>query len=132
MHIAVKVVAESYVKRIWDDKDLSAIDDLMTADVVIHSSLGIFHGRESMKQVVSIWYRGFPDLIVENIAVICEGDLGVVQWNARGTHRGEFKGIRPTGKRVIYSGVTLYRIKNGKICEYWAYLDMQHVLKQLQ
>ena len=33
------------------------------------------------------------------------------------THRGEFAGVAPTGKRVTWSGVTIYRIVGGKAAE---------------
>ena len=115
----------------WDDKDLKAIDDLVDSNAVIHSLLGDFHGPASMKTVVQAWLKGFPDLHVSNDFVICENDLVSIQWRANGTHLGEFKGKNPTKKPVSYGGATVYRIKDGKIVEYWAYLDMQHLLSQL-
>lgn len=126
-----KSVAEEYARRVWDDKDLKAIDDLIHNDAVIHSLLGDFHGPASMKTVVQAWLKGFPDLSVSNDLVICENDLVSIQWRAKGTHLGEFKGKNPTEKTVSYNGATVYRIKDGKIVEYWAYLDMQHLLGQL-
>ena len=85
-----------------------------------------------MQEVVQAWLKGFPDLSVKNELVISENDLVSIQWRAKGTHRGEFKGKSPTGKPVSYSGVTVYRIKNGQIIEYWAYLDMQHLFSQIE
>ena len=46
--------------------------------------------------------------------------------------KGEFKGKKSTGKPVSYSGVTVSRIKNNQIFEYWAYLDMQRLLSQIE
>ncbi len=126
-----KSVAGSYTHRIWNDKDLKAIDELVHGDVIIHSPLGDFHGSNALKSVVQIWQKGFPDLSVSNGFVIGENDLVSIQWHAKGTHLGEFKGKNPTKKPVVYDGVTVYRIKSGKIAEYWAYLDMQHLLSQL-
>jgi hypothetical protein len=128
---AIKAIAEAYASRIWDEKDLNAIDELLDKKCIIHSLLGDFHGPESMKKVVHTWLSGFPDLAVKNAAVICEKDLVVLHWQAQGTHQGEFKGIKPTGKPVSYAGVTIYRISQSKINEYWSYLDMQHLLKQI-
>ena len=127
-----KDVAKTFVRRVWDEKDVSAIDDLVHKEAVLHSILGNFHGCEAMKKVVRTWLAGFPDLVVKNVAFICEDDLVAVHWQAQGSHQGEFKGINPTGKPVSYAGVTIYHIKEGKIVEYWAYLDMQHVLEQLR
>ncbi len=126
-----KAIAESYARRIWDDRDLGAIDELLYPKCVIHSLLGDFHGPESMKSVVQAWWNGFPDLIVNNTAVICKQDLVMIQWQAQGSHQGKFKGIKPTGKAISYAGVTVYRVYQDKIKEYWAYLDMQHLLKQI-
>jgi len=128
---ANKAIAEVYAHRIWDDKDLSAINELLDQKCIIHSSLGDFHGPESMEKVVQAWLIGFPNLAVKNTAVICDKDLVVLQWQAQGTHQGEFKGIKPTGKLVSYAGVTIYRISQSKISEYWSYLDMQYLLKQI-
>lgn len=127
----IKQVAETYARRIWDDKDLKAIDELIHQNCVIHSLLGDFYGPESMKNIVQAWLNGFPDLVVKNTSVICEQDLTVIQWQAQGSHQGEFKGIKPTGKTVSYAGVTVYRICQDRIIEYWAYLDMKHLLGQI-
>lgn len=127
----VKQIAESYAHRVWDNKDLQAIDELLHEECIIHSLLGSFHGKEHMKNVVQAWLTAFPDLTVTNISVISENDLAMIQWKANGTHRGEFKGIEPTGKPIHYQGVTIYRIFEAKIKEYWAYLDMQHIIKQI-
>lgn len=127
----IKCIAETYARRIWQEKDLNAIDELLDQKIVIHSLLGDFHGPEPMKNVVRAWLIGFPDLTVSNISVICENGNAVIHWQAQGTHQGEFKGIKASGKSVSYAGATIYRIHNSKIVEYWAYIDMQHLLKQI-
>lgn len=129
---AFENIAEEYADRIWNKKDLRAIEDLLHPKITIHSLLGDYHGQDAMKKVVEAWLVGFPDLSVQNIATVCEKDLIVIQWQASGTHQGEFKKIPPTGKAVSYQGVTIYRVKGNKITEYWAYLDMQHLLDLLR
>lgn len=131
MNSNIKAIVEKYANKVWNDKDTTTVDKLVHPDVVIHSLLGDFYGTKAMKQVVEAWLKGFPDLIVENDLVISENDIVSIQWRAKGTHQGEFKGRQPTGKSVSYSGVTVYRIINSQIVEYWAYLDMQHLLSQI-
>lgn len=126
-----KEIAQEYARRIWTERDLKAIDDLFHPKVLIHSLLGDFHGLEPLRKIVNTWLKGFPDLAVKNTSVIGEHDLVVIQWEVKGTHLGEFQGVKPTKKPVSYTGVTIYRIHEGKITEYWAYLDMQHILKQI-
>lgn len=130
-HSSIKAIAEEYANKIWNDKDINTVDKLVHQNVVIHSPLGNFHGTKAMKDVVQVWLKGFPDLQVYNDIVISENDIVSIQWRAQGTHQGEFKGRQPTGNAISYSGVTVYRIKNNQIIEYWAYLDMQHLLGQI-
>ncbi len=61
-----KKIALEYARRTWDEKDLGAIDDLVDNEVVIHSLLGDFHGKNALKEVVQAWLMGFPDLQVSN------------------------------------------------------------------
>jgi predicted ester cyclase/catechol 2,3-dioxygenase-like lactoylglutathione lyase family enzyme len=129
---SVKEIAESYARRIWEQKDLSAIDEMLHPEVVIHSLLGSFYGRPAMKTVVQSWLTGFPDLTVKNISTISEGDLAVLHWQAHGTHAGEFKGVKASRRQVLYVGTTIYRVQNGLITEYWAYLDLEQLLKQIR
>lgn len=128
----IKIVAEEYANRIWNKKDLKAIDELLDVKIVIHSLLGDFKGTNAMQKIVQSWLTGFPDLHVDNMAVVCENDRVFIQWKAHGTHTGAFKGIAPTGRKVNYEGVTIYRINMGKIVEYWAYTDMLHLIEQFR
>ena len=127
-----KQVAEEYANKIWNQKEIGIIDRLVHKDVLIHSLLGDFRGTQAMKEVVQAWLKGFPDLSVKNEVIISENDLVSIQWSAKGIHKGEFKGKKPTGKPVSYHGATVYRIKNSQIIEYWAYLDMQHLFSQIE
>lgn len=126
-----KAIAVQYANAIWNEKNLNAMDQLLHDEVLIHSLLGGFRGKEAMKSVVQAWLKGFPDLYVENELIISEGDLITLQWRAHGTHLGEFKGKKSSGNSVAYSGVTIYRVIADKIVEYWAYLDMKHLLDQI-
>ena len=76
------------------------------------------HGPEDMKEYVSIFHSAFPDFRVTLDDQIAEGDKVVNRWTARGTHRGEFQGIPPTGKEVEFTGIHISRInEEGKLQE---------------
>lgn len=128
----VKTIAENYAEAIWNQKDLHVIDQLLHPEIVIHSLLGKFQGRQAMKDVVQAWLEAFPDLAVTTLSTLTEVDKVMIQWKAQGTHQGVFKGIQPTGKPVHYEGVTIYRIQEQKIIEYWAYLDMHYLFHQIR
>ncbi len=132
MAVTARDIALDYAERVWNKKDLNAINAYVHPDVIIHSLLGDFYGINAMQGIVHAWLTGFADMKVENEDVITENDLVVTRWKSKGTHQGDFKGVQPTNRPVIYSGVTIYRVQNGKITEYWAYIDMQHLINQIK
>ena len=74
------------------------------------------------------WWAGFPDQkYTLNEVIAAEGDRVVVRWTWTGTHTGkmnvpdwEFQNIPPTGKRITYGSVDIYRFAGGKIVEGWS------------
>jgi predicted ester cyclase len=64
-------------------------------------------------------------------AMVAEGDKVAVRFTVRGTHRGEFMGIAPTGKEVVVQGMDINRMANGKIVERWGIADSLSMLQQL-
>ncbi len=127
-----KEIVEKFAHSVWNEKNLSIIDELTHENVVIHSLFGDYHGVQSMKDIVKAWQVGFPNLKVETIDTIAEKDKVIVHWKASGNHKGPLRGIIPTGKAAYYEGVTIYGLNKGKIVEYWAYLDMEHLLNQIR
>lgn len=125
-------IIKDYSKRLWEEKDLTAIDSVFVKDAVIHSPLNVTTGATTMKEVVEKWLSAFPDLSVEWEDFICEGDRVVSRWRATGTHMGTFFDTSPSHQEITYSGVTIYTLnKVGKVIEYWALVDMHAILAQL-
>jgi len=62
---------------------------------------------------------------------VAEGDKVVARWTSFGTHNGDFMGISPTGKQVTTSGITIFRLQDGKIVEEWSESDMLGMLQQV-
>jgi steroid delta-isomerase-like uncharacterized protein len=73
----------------------------------------------------------FPDWYSTAGELIAEGDRVAERWTGRGTHRGEFHGIPPTGKQVAVPGVVFYRLRDGRIIEFRGSFDMLTMLQQL-
>jgi steroid delta-isomerase-like uncharacterized protein len=75
--------------------------------------------------------KTFPDLKMSVDHIVAEGDMVVVHWTASGTNTQAGMGIPATGKTMKTSGMTLFRFKDGKICEEWSAWDMLSVMRQL-
>jgi predicted ester cyclase len=63
--------------------------------------------------------------------IIAENDLVAVHATFRGVHKGEFAGIKPTGKRVSSDLMIIYRVSDGLIVDHWLQMDMKDIVEQL-
>jgi steroid delta-isomerase-like uncharacterized protein len=129
-----KAVVQRYVDEIQNAHSLDAIDSIFAEDFVDHmaSSGGLYlGGMEGLKRGYATFLNAFPDLHVTVEDMIAEGDKVVAYKTLSGTHRGTHLEIPPTGKRVQYQILSIYRIKNGKIAEYWGLQDEISLKRQL-
>ena len=120
-----------YSDLIWNDKNLSRIDQFLSENIVINSPLERIIGIDAMVGIIARWHKAFSDLKVSWDDFISEGDKVVSRWTTEGVHTGDFLGHRPTNKKVSYNGVSIYRISDDKIVEYWAFVDMLGLKQQL-
>jgi predicted ester cyclase len=73
----------------------------------------------------------FPDWQWEVRHELVEGDLVALHFSVAGTHLGTFRGIAATGRRVVTSEFTLYRVEGDKFTHVWDITDMDAVLEQI-
>ena len=85
-----------------------------------------------MAWVELYFIASFPDLRYVTNELIAKGDYVVEGWTNTGTHTGApFMNAPASGKKFTVSGVSIYRIANGKIAEHWGEFDQMSVLQQL-
>jgi predicted ester cyclase len=58
----------------------------------------------------------------------------VARWSLQGTHEGVLPtlAIRPTGEEVTFTGISIYRFKDGRIVEIWQEGDYLGLVNQLK
>jgi steroid delta-isomerase-like uncharacterized protein len=83
-----------------------------------HDQTGQSSGLEGARRHVLGVRQTYPDLHVTVEQQIAEGEWVATRITARGTHRGEWLGMKPTGKAVEISGVNLDRVVDGRIVEH--------------
>ncbi len=126
---AHKALVTRFVDEFWSQGHLDVADELMTRDAVILEPVA---GTPDDLKAVAIAIRSaFPDCHSTPEEMLVDGDRVVERWTGRGTHRGAFRGIAPTGKRVAVPGVVFYRIADGKIAEFRGQFDRLSLLEQL-
>jgi steroid delta-isomerase-like uncharacterized protein len=126
-----KTIARKVFEDIQSQRKLALIDELMAGDYVGHTPPNDIHGPEGARQFEAMLHEAFPDYRVTVEDQIAEGDEVATRWTARGTHKGKFQGMPPTGKQITMSGITIFRIANGKLVEGWNKPDLLGMLQQL-
>jgi predicted ester cyclase len=82
-------------------------------------------GPERARRGVAYMRAAFPDIRFSVEHLVGEGDEVVVYVTFRGTHRGSFLGIAPTGKTVEVRGAEMARLQDGLIVEeVWHLYDL--------
>jgi steroid delta-isomerase-like uncharacterized protein len=92
---------------------------------------GPVHGKEGAKQLISTYFKAFPDLRFDIEQIIASGDYVVSRWRSKGVHKGEFNGLPSTNKPVSLKGCTVSEIRNGRIVKSSIYFDQLLMLQQL-
>ena len=73
----------------------------------------------------------FGEFHHEIAASISEDDKVASRVTGFGKHTGIFVGIPATGKQVSMSGISIHRVKDGKLAEHWAQMDALSLLQQM-
>jgi len=106
-------------------------DEIYSEDLVGHFSGMPPVSIDLHRQFGLATYEAFSDLQRPVDDLVAEGDKVVARWTSVGTHDGSFQGIPPTGKTVKTTGITVFRLADGKIVEEWSESDMLGMLQQL-
>jgi steroid delta-isomerase-like uncharacterized protein len=128
---------KSVVQRAFDSMSAGPDQFLAEHDEIDGESLaGHFSGmppvdRDMHRQFGLGTFSAFPDLKRPVEDLVAEGDKVVARWSSVGTHEGDFMGIPPTGKTVTTTGITIFRLEDGKIVEEWSESDMVGMLQQV-
>jgi predicted ester cyclase len=116
-----KAVVRREQEELWNHTgDLNAAEELFAAGEA-----------EAAKQGAANFRRGFPDVISTIEDLIAEGDKVVARWRSRATHQGDYMGIAPTGNEVEFTGISFYRIEEGKIAQSWSVEDQFGLMQQI-
>jgi steroid delta-isomerase-like uncharacterized protein len=115
----------------WEG-NFGVIDELVAADYVGHDpAQPELHGPDGIREFITTYLAAFPDGKITIDEQLAEGDLVASRWTGRGTQQGELMGVPPTGRQVTVSGITISRVKNGKVVEEWSNWDTLGMLQQL-
>jgi steroid delta-isomerase-like uncharacterized protein len=125
-----KAIAKRAFEEILSGGRFELAEQLYAKDFVnhgIHRDISLEEDQAALKG----WHQAFPDVVVVPKKFIAERDLVTIYWVARGTNTGTGNGLPATGKKAELTGITIWRIVDGKIKEEWSAFDQLSMMQQL-
>ena len=114
-----KLIVCSYIEKVLNTGNVAYIENYIATDYEeihegIRHKMGISGAREHILGV----RKAYPDLNLSIENQISEGEWVATSYSVTGTFKNEWLGMKPTGKKITYTGVNINRILNGKIVEH--------------
>ena len=125
------------VERLLDafsDGDFEGVEGVLAPDFVNHGLPpvpGATGDREGVLAAMRYLRTAFPDARAEPVSIVAEGDRVGVHDQLVGTHRGEYRGVAPTGREIRVDFVHVFRVADGRIVERWGVVDTDELMRQL-
>jgi predicted ester cyclase len=118
--ISSKQIGLRWFEEIWTHRNPTAAAGLMAADARGHLEGGAeIVGPDQFLQFQKAVLEAIPDMRVDVLKALAQGDHACFLWIAKGTHSGEGFGLKATGREVTFRGTTWLRVTDGKIVEGW-------------
>ena len=128
-----KSIVRRMYEEVWNKRNLEAAKELIAPShaVQLFDAADSGVGPEAYVQNVVQFVRAFPDLKFTILDMVAEKEKVVVFWNISGTHKGEFRGVAPTRKKVSVDGITIIQLADGKIMDSYVSMDMWSMMQQI-
>jgi steroid delta-isomerase-like uncharacterized protein len=117
----------------FNANDTAAFETLFTPNIKRHDLARViddFTGREHVAGFLNLLRTALPDFHIEIEDAFAAGNRVAMRLTFSGTHQGDLLGAAPTGKRISFTGVNLYRLEDGRIAETWQMTDWAGALRQ--
>jgi steroid delta-isomerase-like uncharacterized protein len=133
MAAANKGLVRRFYKEVFAHWNMALVDQVVSPQFTSHDwPEGSATGPQTFRDFYSAIRSAVPDARYEIDDLIAEGDKVVVRWRLLGTHKGEFRGIAPTGRAVALKGIAIYRVQDGKLMERWVVSDVHGLLEEIR
>lgn len=135
-----KDILMRHFNEVLNQGQLHVVDEIYTSDYTLDApvrsdgssqSHGITRGTEQLKQRVTLFRTAFPDIHFSMDEIVGEGDTVVVRYTYRGTQRGAFAGVEPSGHSIAIMGILIAHLTDGRIKEAWSAFDSAELMGQI-
>jgi len=130
-----KALIRRWFEEVWNKGREEAIDEMFAEDGIAHGlsdeSGKPLSGPTGFKPFFRMFREAFPDIQVVVEDTVTEGDKVAARCSVRGKHQSDSLGFAATNQPTEFTGITIVRIRDGKIVEAWNNFDFMTMRRQL-
>lgn len=115
-------VARTALQQVCARGDMGLAPQCYAEDFADHVGRVDYHGLEGVRRSTELYRLLFDDLAFEVVDQVAEGDRVASRWILTGSNRG---------RRVRLWGITISRLRDGRIAEDWSSFDTLELIRQL-
>ena len=118
----------------WNSNQLDKIDAFFAPSFVQHSALpGVTPTLETAKQAHQFAMAAMPDRNTEIQEMVSNDDKVVARIRITGTNTGGFPpfNIPANGNKADFEWISIYTLKDGKVTEHRAIIDVATFMQQM-
>ncbi len=129
---AVMTTIRQKIEELWNTGNPGLIPELFAPDYIHHDpNYPEIHDLASYKKWLMAMQSAFPDLRI-TIHDVIESDTKIaLRWTVRGTHLGEYHGLSASQQTMMFTGMSMYHLVDGKITRGWVNYDTVGMMWQL-
>jgi predicted ester cyclase len=131
---ANKLLARRSFEEIWNQRNLTVIDELYASDYMGHiaATTDVIRGVERFKHFVAVFQFAFANTRFTIADQMAEGEQVASRWTARTTGQREIVGLASNREVITLTGISIQRMAEGKILESWDNWDALGILQGSQ
>lgn len=110
--------------------DISAFPGIFAEGYIQHSgrsASGLAAQIDNAQRLHAAW----PDIHMQVEDRIIDADKLVARCLYTATHTQTVRGFAPTGKKITFATIDIWRVESGKLAEHWDLVDVTGMEKQL-
>ena len=121
----VKTISKTWMERVWNQLDTSAIDEMIAEGHVSYGAGDPIEGKAGWHAFHSVLTGAYEQIHFEIMDQIIEGDKVAARWEGTLVHRA-------TGTAVPLSGMWILQVSEGQVIESWNTIDFIPLLMTLE
>ena len=130
-----RAVVTAFIDRVLNAHDTAALIELVAPMLLVHPTAmpceSTYFGVKGAQTWLDMQWAAFPDLALTEFSAMGQGDIVAARSTAQGTSTGAFLNLPATGDSVSFTGVTMFRIEDGRIAEIWDTRNTLGIMIQL-